>query len=160
MWRPDFQYVRARPARLEGYHRRLSIFSHHYRGTPECPGLVLGLDKGGACDGLLYEIAAQSWPQIYDQVHQREMLGDVYLEMALSVTVLDGGERHEAITYIANHESQQFATEMPLEKLLAFISQGQGTMGSCRQYVANTILHLRELGIHDEGLERLAPHVI
>ncbi len=160
MWRPDFQFVRARPARLEGYHRRLSVFSHHYRGTPDCPGLVLGLDEGGTCDGLLYEIAPENWPQIYAKIHAREMLGDVYVEAILPITIINSKEQSEAMTYVANRESKQFAPEMPVKELLGFIDQGQGTMGSCRQYVANTIRHLRELGIHDEGLERLAHHVI
>jgi len=160
MWRPEFEFVSARSARLQGYHRRLAVFSHHYRGTPECPGLVLGLDKGGLCEGLLYEIAPEQWPKVYEQVHKREMLGDVYLEMVLPVTLLAGGAPLEAITYVANDESQQFATDMPIEKLMTYIEQGQGTVGSCRQYVANTIRRLRKLGIHDEGLERLSPYIL
>lgn len=160
MWRPEFSFLAARPARLEGYHRRLSVFSHHYRGTPECPGLVLGLDRGGFCEGLLYDVAQEQWPDVIAMVRNREMLGDVYVEMALPVRVLKTADEHAAITYVANHHSQQFAREMPKEKLLAYIEQGQGTKGSCRQYVTNTILHLRNLGIYDEGLERLAAHVI
>ena len=160
MWRPEFSFVAARPARIDGYHRRLSVFSHHYRGTPQCPGVVLGLDKGGFCEGLLYDVASEQWPDVIAMVRKREMLGDVYVEMALPVRVLKTTEEHAAITYVANHQSQQFAGEMPKEKLLTFIDQGQGEMGSCRQYVANTILHLRQLGIYDEGLEHLATHVI
>ena len=160
MWRPEFEFARARSARLVGYHRRLSVFSHHYRGTPECPGLVLGLDEGGFCEGLLYDIADEDWAEVIAKIRKREMLGDVYVEKALPVKVIEGGETLSAITYVANRQSKQFATEMPKEKLLAYIGQGQGTMGSCRQYVANTILHLRQLGIHDASLELLAPHVI
>ena len=160
MWRPDFEFVRARPARLEGYHRRLSIYSHHYRGTRDCPGLVLGLDEGGFCEGLLYEVAAEAWVEAYARVHAREMMGDVYVETTLPVTLRDSTERLQAVTYVANHRSAQFVGEMPLDQILTYIAQGQGTMGSCRQYVANTILHLRQLGIHDEGLERFSAHVI
>ena len=160
MWRPDFEFVAVRPARLEGYHRRLSVFSHHYRGTQECPGLVLGLDKGGYCEGLLYDIVEGEWPAVIDYVRKREMLGDIYVEMALPVKVIQTGETLLGATYVARRQSKQFAPKMPIEQLLAFINQGQGTMGSCRQYVANTILHLRQLGIHDEALEQLAPYVI
>jgi len=160
MWRPEFEFVQARSARLVGFHRRLSVFSHHYRGTPECPGLVMGLDEGGFCEGLLYDIDEEAWAEVIDRVRKREMLGDVYLEKSLPVHVMGGSKALSAITYVANRQSKQFATEMPKEKLLAYIGQGQGTMGSCRQYVANTILHLRQLGIHDASLELLAPHVI
>ena len=160
MWRPEFEYLTAKPAKLQGYHRSLSVFSHHYRGTPQYPGLVLGLDTGGYCEGLLYELSAQDWPKAITMVRAREMLGDVYLEKALPVTDLKTNAEYMALTYVANRASQQFAPKMPQEKLLAYIAQGQGSMGSCRQYVVNTILHLRQLGIHDEGLEHLAAHVI
>jgi glutathione-specific gamma-glutamylcyclotransferase len=62
MWRPDFEYVNSSLGTITGCHRRLSIISHHYRGTPEKPGLVLGLDTGGSCVGVLYEVEPAKWP--------------------------------------------------------------------------------------------------
>ena len=73
MWRPEFEFVSTKPAALKGYHRRLSVLSHHYRGTPEKPGLVLGLDLGGTCVGLVYQIAEEAWENVIAQVRQREM---------------------------------------------------------------------------------------
>ena len=57
-WDPGFPFEEARPALLRGYHRAFCLYSTHYRGTPERPGLVLGLDRGGACRGIAYRIAA------------------------------------------------------------------------------------------------------
>ena len=160
MWRPDFTFVQARPARLTGYHRRLSVFSHHYRGTVEKPGLVLGLDRGGSCVGIVYDIAVAEWDKVSLQVREREMLGDVYQESWKQFIILDSTEKVTALTYIVRRESAQYAPAMPVAELTHFIDQGQGTMGSCRDYVANTLLHLRQLGIHDRGLEALAAHVL
>ena len=160
MWRPDFEFVSARPAKLDGYHRRLSVLSHHYRGTPEKPGLVLGLDDGGTCLGLVYEIAEEAWENVITQVRQREMLGDVYNEAIKEFSLLETREIVRAVTYLVNHQSiQYFPNEKP-EALLPYIYQGHGQFGSCRDYVTNTILHLRQLGIYDEGLEELAEFVL
>jgi len=160
MWRPDFEFLRARPARLLGYHRRLSVISHHYRGTKENPGLVLGLDRGGSCIGLVYDIAAEQWAAVHAKVRAREMLGDVYDEVAKRFSVLESGEKVQALTYVVRRQSEQYAPQMTRDELLAFINRGQGTMGSCKDYVANTITHLRQFGIHDRGLEELAPFVL
>ena len=160
MWRPDFEFISARPAKLEGFHRRLSVLSHHYRGTPEKPGLVLGLDIGGTCLGLVYEIAEHSWARTIDQVRAREMLGDVYNEAIKEFSLLETGETVSAITYLVNHQSTQYFPSEKPEALLPYIYQGHGLYGSCLDYVINTITHLRQLGIHDEGLEALAEHVL
>jgi len=160
MWRPDFEFTTARKARLYGFHRRLSVFSHHYRGTPEKPGLVLGLDRGGSCLGIVYDVADAVWDDVIKKVREREMLGDAYHEHAKRFVVLASGEQVKAITYIVQRTSKQYVPQMTNDELLRFIRQGHGTMGSCRDYVANTIRHLRELGIHDDGLEVFAPHVL
>ena len=160
MWRPGFEFVSARPARLDGYHRRLAVFSNHYRGTDEKPGLVLGLDVGGSCLGVIYEIAEPQWIDTITYVRTRELLGDVYDEQRLRFSFIENSNVVEAFTYVVRHESKQFVPPMTVEELMPYINQGHGTMGSCRDYVANTIRHLRELGIHDADLERFAPYVM
>ena len=160
MWRPGFEFVSAKPAKLAGYHRRLAVFSNHYRGTDEKPGLVVGLDVGGECFGLIYEIAPSRWEDVIDYVRKRELLGDVYDERQLNFTILETGETVAAITYVVRHQSKQYVPVMTVEELLPYINQGHGTMGSCKDYVANTITHLRQLNIHDSELERFAPYVM
>ena len=63
MWLPGFTFERNLPARISGYHRRLSVYSNHYRGTPEKPGLVFGLDRGGSCAGMAFEVSEGRWSQ-------------------------------------------------------------------------------------------------
>ena len=49
IWNPMLEYVEKRPARIRGYHRGFYCWSRINRGSPETPGLVLALDRGGSC---------------------------------------------------------------------------------------------------------------
>jgi glutathione-specific gamma-glutamylcyclotransferase len=159
MWRPGFDYVRVVPARLAGFHRRLCVFSHHYRGTPEKPGLVFGLDRGGSCAGVAYEVAPHQWPQVLAYVRAREMITGVYREIVKSVHVNDEIRFATAVTYAVNRGHAQCASEMTIEDMLGYVAQGHGLSGSCIDYVKNTLQHLRHIGVHDTHLERLGRHL-
>lgn len=157
MWRPGFEFVRQTPARLSGFHRRLSVYSFHYRGTDEKPGLVLGLDRGGSCAGMAFEVSDEKWFEVLTYVRKREMITGVYREIVKRVTVGDATEPVLAVTYAVDRKHPQCAPPMSVEDTMALVAQGHGLSGSCADYVRNTLHHLRKLGHHDAGLERLAP---
>ena len=159
MWRPDFEFVKSSLAQISGYHRRLSVYSHHYRGTPEKLGLVLGLDRGGSCNGLVYEVARDQWAGVLDYVRKRELITEVYREVVEPVRLSEGNETVMAVTYVVNPTHPQFAPPMPIADIAAKVMQAHGLAGSCLDYVWNTIMHLRKLGIHDEGLEALTQYL-
>ena len=85
MWRPGFAYEEARRARLTGYRRCFCIYSVHHRGTPERLGMVLGLDRGGVCEGIAYRIAAAAWRRRVRYLRARELINGVYREALLPV---------------------------------------------------------------------------
>src|SRR5436853_4627214 len=93
IWRPGFDYLERAPARLIGAHRALCVFSHVHRGTPERPGLVLGLDYGGACRGVAYRVAAKKRAETIAYLRAREQATSVYRETLRSVTFLPAPER-------------------------------------------------------------------
>jgi cation transport protein ChaC len=153
MWRPGFPWIESQPALLRGHHRAFCVYSSHYRGTPERPGLVLGLDRGGACRGRAYRVAAAQGKVVTDYLHEREMITGVYQPRWLQVDV--PGRRIVAAAYLVDRSHSQYTGKLPPERVADFIRQGRGSAGSNLDYLRNTVRHLDELGIADGPLHRL-----
>jgi cation transport protein ChaC len=155
MWDPGFEPVETRPALLHGWHRAFCIRSHHYRGTPEQPGLILGLAPGGACRGLAHRIPAVGYEQVRDYLYDREIQNDgVYFETVRMLRLADGREA-KSLVYVADRTHRQFAGQLPLEEAARLVRQGSGVRGSNLEYVANTIAHLDALGLAESRLHEL-----
>jgi glutathione-specific gamma-glutamylcyclotransferase len=155
MWRPGFAYQERHRAHLHGYHRSLCIFSHVHRGTPDAPGLVLGLDRGGRCRGVAFRVAAADRMATIAYLRAREQITGVYLERHVNVR-LDDGRRVRALTYVANRDHAQYAGRLPPHDLLRLIKQGVGISGANPDYVRSTHAHLIEIGVSDPTLARIA----
>lgn len=153
MWRPDFDPAEIRAARLIGWHRAMCILSTHYRGTPERPGLVLGLDRGGSCVGRALKVTAGQWPEVRALLHEREMITGVYTPRFVKVC-LDDGSRMPAYTFIVDRSHEQYWSGPP-QTAAALIRQGLGPRGSSRDYLANTVEHMDALGMREGALHRL-----
>jgi cation transport protein ChaC len=155
MWRPGFEYLERQGALVHGWRRSLCIYSHVYRGTPERPGLVLGLDRGGACHGVAFRVAAALRERTIDYLRRREQVTAVYLERNVLAHLADGTKAN-AVTYVADRRHGQYAGHLAREQLLRLVIQGAGQSGPNVDYVLNTEAHLRENGIRDPVLEWLA----
>ena len=155
MWDPGFAFEERKPGLLRGYHRAFCIHSQYYRGTPENPGLVLGLDRGGACRGLVYRVAAAREQEVRAYLWEREIGNDgVYKEKMLPV-LLDGGETVQALTYVADRGHPQYAGRLTPEQAAVLIRNGVGQRGRCLDYFASTVRHLEELGFRETPLHHL-----
>jgi cation transport protein ChaC len=155
MWQPGFDFVERRGALVHGWRRSLCIYSHVYRGTPERPGLVLGLDRGGACHGVAFRVSEDLREETIAYLRARELVTAVYVERTVRAR-LTGGPRIEALTYVADRQHGQYAGSLEREELLSLVLQGVGRSGPNVDYVLNTEAHLRENGILDPTLEWLA----
>lgn len=156
MWRPGFTYLRSEPALVHGYHRSLCVYSFVHRGTPEEPGLVLGLDRGGSCHGMAFEIAPERWDETIAYLRAREQVTSVYVEKRKAVKLLDSGMTAEATTYVVDRTHTQYAGVLSDDALVKHVTGGCGQSGHCIDYVLSTVNHLRDMKIHDPMLERLA----
>jgi cation transport protein ChaC len=155
MWRPGFEYLERQGALVHGWRRSLCIYSHVHRGTPERPGLVLGLDRGGACHGVAFRVAASLRERTIEYLRQREQVTAVYLERRVLAHLADG-TKADAVTYVADRTHLQYAGRLEREQLLSLVVQGSGQSGPNVDYVLNTETHLRENGIRDPVFEWLA----
>jgi cation transport protein ChaC len=157
MWRPGFDVLERVPARLIGLHRALCVFSYVHRGTPEKPGLVLGLDRGGMCRGIAFRVAAAKRDSTIAYLRGREQVTSVYLEMVRRIELEDEARRQvRALTYIVDRGHVQYAGRLSVEQSVHYVRQGHGRSGNNRDYVIETVRALEALGYRESDLHRIA----
>ncbi len=157
IWRPGFDYAERIPAHVIGMHRSLCVYSFDHRGTPERPGLVLGLDFGGACRGICYRVAAKDRAATLAYLRDREQTTAVYREMVRGTFLAGQPERRvDALCYVVDRGHAQYAGRLNHDKQLHIVRQGFGRSGNNRDYVLETAKALDALGIVDHELQVLA----
>ncbi len=157
IWNPEFPYIDKAPALLRGYHRSFCLYSWHYRGTRDRPGLVLGLDRGGSCRGVVFRVAAADAAQAKELLWEREMIGHAY--RPVQVPVAHAGGRVTAQTFVVLRDNPQYAGGLDPESTARLIATSCGDRGANTDYLWNTVAHLHDMGIADAGLDALARRV-
>jgi cation transport protein ChaC len=156
IWNPGFEYEERVEAKLTGAHRALCVYSFVHRGTPQQPGLVLGLDRGGACRGIAYRVPASRRAATIGYLREREQVTAVYLEAVRNVWLKGDAERRvAAVCYIVDRGHAQYAGRLSLEQQLHHVRIGHGRSGPNDQYVISTVEALEGLGMRDRELHRL-----
>jgi cation transport protein ChaC len=156
MWRPGFDFLERCNARLVGAHRALCVYSFVHRGTPEKPGLVFGLDRGGNCRGIAYRVAPAKRLKTIEYLRAREQVTLVYREAWRRVWLDDDPrESVHALCYVVDRGHRQYAGRLSIAQQLHFARQGHGRSGACRDYVLAAVKELQTLGICDADLHVL-----
>ncbi len=159
MWSPGFRYSHKVPGKVHGYHRAFCVYSTRYRGTPEKPGLVMGLCRGGSCWGVAFRVAAKRSPRVLANLYRREMRNRVYKPRFVRVRVR-GGRDVRALAFIADPLHGQFAGDLSLSRTARLIAQGKGLRGRNIDYLGYTLAHMHELGVKDTHLDRVMLAVV
>ncbi len=157
MWNPAIHVVASSRAQVFGYHRSFCLSLTLGRGSPDKPGLMLGLDRGGSCVGIAHRIAGQHVESELEILWMREMLGGTYTPKWLSADI--GGTRRTVLTFVANHDHERYIGPQPFKKAARLIAKSEGILGSNRGYLYNTIKELDALGIGDGPLHALEAEV-
>lgn len=160
MWNPAFHFTEQRCGLVHGYHRRYCMWIMAGRGSPEIPGLMLALDRGGSCRGMAFRIAPECVDEELGILWSREMGGGSYDWHWVTVRTESGPVR--ALTFVINHSHVRYARKIPRDVLVAHLAHAQGWLGSCAEYLANTVAHMHEIGIDDgpmhDMLDRVRAH--
>jgi cation transport protein ChaC len=157
MWDPGFKPAQVTSALLRGWHRKFCVASVIYRGTPDKPGLSLGLDRGGSCHGFALKIAEAERTEILAYLSDREMPEEIYSSRPVRLETADGPLR--AYTLVVNRDHALYVPPMELPLMAARIAQSAGKRGPNRDYLEQTVRHLEKVGITDNLLRRLLDRV-
>jgi len=161
MWNPGFSFLRKFQAVVKGFHRNPCVYSVHYRGSVEVPGLVLGLMPGGDCHGIVYEVSAEEAPQIFEYVIDRERGSQafdpkvplIYEEVMLPFEA--EGIQSEALAFTVDSKSPRFVPHLSDDEKSRLIATSCGVSGPCFEYFHQTLEELKKLSVRDSYLEGL-----
>ncbi len=154
MWNPAFAYAERQVGVIRGWHRRFCLWLEMGRGTPENPGLMLALDRGGTCRGVAFRIPAREVRDELLLIWRREMFGTAYLARWTQVHTVC--ETVPAITFVVNRNHPRYAGRLSDAEIATRIASASGALGTCASYLQNTLEHLESLGIRDAALQRVA----
>ncbi len=153
IWRPDFEFVEQRRAKVHGWHRALKMWSRINRGTPECPGLVFALLSGGSCHGVVYRVPGPEVREVVARLWLREMVTGVYAPRSLRCTTAKGPV--QALAFTLSRRSPNFTGELSEARYQQIFSDSCGRYGTTHDYAHQTLESLKSHGISDAALARL-----
>ena len=153
IWRPEFDAAEQQPARVHGWHRALEMRSRVNRGTPECPGLVFALVKGGSCRGVAYRIEQRHAAEELERLWLREMPTGVYDPRWLTCRTAHGNVR--ALAFTLSHRSPAHMGDLADAQMIEILRCANGRFGSTLDYLVETARSLHDCGIRDRDVERL-----
>ncbi len=160
MWDPGVPVCESVIARLDGFARSFCLRSVRHRGTPEAPGLVLGLEEaaGACCTGLAFRVGAPDWDEALANLRERELVTAAYREQVVPLA-LEDGRRVEAVAYVMKLGHDQHVQGLSHDEQAAIIARAHGGRGPNADYLFNTVAHLDRLGLPDADLDGLARRV-
>lgn len=153
IWRPEFEAAEMRGATVHGWHRALAMRSRVNRGTPECPGLVFALLRGGSCRGRVYRIEHARVPDELERLWRREMPTGVYDPRWVPCRTPEGPVMALAFTLCTRSPSH--TGRLDDGQLVEILRTACGRYGTTLEYLLETARSLRGCGIRDREVERL-----
>ncbi|MBD0414558.1 gamma-glutamylcyclotransferase [Oryzicola mucosus] len=152
IWKPDFDAVDHMRAAAYGWHRSFCLKMEAWRGTPKQPGLMMALERGGRCDGVIYRIRQEDRVTQIRRMFFRELRVHENLHMVRWIPVETAAGKMRVMVFWAGPSGERVANRLPLDEVAWILARARGHAGSCAEYLFNTVAHLEEFGIHDRNL--------
>jgi cation transport protein ChaC len=156
IWKPETAFTESRQAVARGWHRRFCLgWDYRFRGSPDTPGLMMALDRGGQCRGMIYRLPEEGLEAELHKLIRRELslLPSAFPWRWIDVAIADGSLR--ALTFAMDRKSARYIADLGEEQLADMLATACGFRGSMAEYLFSTVHKLEELGIHDRNLWRL-----
>lgn len=155
IWKPEFDAIGDLHATAFGWHRSFCMKISHWRGTPEQPGLMMALERGGRCDGIIYRLPDEERVLHIRRMLHREIRFRENIGMARWIQVHTPAGKKRVLVFWAGPTGERIASRLPLDEVARILARACGPGGSCAEYLFNTVMHLYEYGIQDHRLWRL-----
>lgn len=155
IWKPEIEHRAEQVGVARGWHRSFCLRQHRFRGTPDQPGLMMALDRGGQCRGILYELPQEALEYQLDRLFRREFTVKPINNIPRWITVQTQSGPLAALGFVMNRGSPYYAGRLPLDDVARTLATACGHWGSGAEYLMNTVTHLENRGIHDSNLWRL-----
>lgn len=155
IWSPEFEHETMEPAVASGWHRAFCLHLTRWRGTREVPALMMALDRGGSCEGILYELPAGGLEAQVVRLLEREIDGNPPTNVPRWIWVQTAAGRRRALTFVAAKDGPAYAGRLPLETVAGITARAAGHWGSAAIYLQRTVEKLEEHGIRDRNLWKL-----
>jgi len=155
IWKPEFDAVDHLRATAFGWHRSFCLKMTRWRGSPEQPGLMMALERGGRCDGVIYRLPDEERALHVRRMIQREIRFRENVAMARWIRVHTAAGRIRVLVFWAGPTGERILSRLPLEDVARIVARACGPAGSCAEYLFNTVTHLEDYGIRDRRLWRL-----
>ncbi|WP_080837171.1 gamma-glutamylcyclotransferase [Agrobacterium genomosp. 13] len=153
IWKPEFEVTDRMKGTAYGWHRSFCLELVTWRGTPEQPGLMMALERGGRCDGFLLKVGRNDHKKAIDRLLRREVWDQESIYTTRWIKVLSGKGPIRALSFwVGPLPGEGVMLGQPIERVAWMLARACGYAGSCAAYLYNTVLHLEEFGIHDRKL--------
>lgn len=159
IWNPTVCFEERRISVVEGWHRSFCLSVLMGRGTPDEPGVTLGLDRSGSCSGVIYRLPEAKLKAELSLLWRREMLTGSYIPRWIEVSDKRGSVLGSALAFTIDREGPQYAGELARDVIVSRLATASGFLGSAAEYLFQTCHELRDHGFPDEELETLAKEV-
>lgn len=155
LWKPAFEFVESRPATVLGWHRSFCIRVARFRGTRDLPGLMMALDRGGQCRGMVFRVPADQAEATLHTLFRRELVVKPPGTPPRWLTAVTEAGPLRALGFVVDRRSPFYSGRLAPEQVADVVTRAAGHWGSCAEYLHNTVSHLEALGIRDRNLWRL-----
>lgn len=155
IWKPEIAHLSEQVGVARGWHRAFCFRIERFRGTPEQPGLMMALDRGGQCTGVLYKLPSDHLEEQLGKLFRREFTYKPANSVPRWISVDTTAGPIKALAFVMNRASPRYAAGLSLDEVADVLSRACGHWGSGAEYLLNTVTHLEAKGITDAGLWRL-----